>query len=343
MSRTSYPRLVLLGAALAVGLASTSGCHRGGGEDGGASLAGALATVGDTDASRAYLEWAYVSRIRELGGVTQQHPAGSDDVDHRRWASQFGVGAGNLGNASVQLAGTIDLFNARSAVLIGMPPRTAVRIDGVDTGRARAGLLHYGGRTGKVAGHDGVILAGDNEIKLDSPLAELGILNAFNKVAFDGNRVAFGASEEPVGTVLTGGAHPLIGNPSVAVTANCLGDVLTATIAPAASATVGGGAQTIGIGVRNPARGTDAAVEVLCLAAPDKGTADRLEQQVRQHATLSAQSQASRQPWSNLVSAITVSRDGDRTVRVELTDQASRPAGLLYRALQQRDITSLTG
>jgi hypothetical protein len=336
-------RRALFGVALAAALSMTGACGGGGASGGRTGLDGALAGVAGTGASRAYFEWADVARIRELGGITQQQPAGTGDADHHRWSSLFGTGTGSLGTAALQLAGTIDLFTARTAVQIGQPPATAVRIDGVDTGEARAGLVGFGGRPGKVAGHDGVILGADNSIDISNQLAQLGQLNTFNKTAFDGDRVAFGPAEQPVADILGAGGHALGGDTAVADAAGCLGDVITADITPAGSAGVGNGVLTLGIGVRAPARGSDAAIEELCLITAGKGAGDQLEQQVRQHATLSAVSQASGQPWSAQVSSIAVSRAGDRAVRVELTDRADHPAGLLVRALARMDLTGLTG
>jgi hypothetical protein len=338
------PRRVLVAAVAALALAATA-CHGGDNTSSGAgtSLVGALASVAGTDAARAYFEWSDVARIRDLSGVTRERPIGPGDADHRRWTSLFGTGAGNLRTVADRLADTVNLFTARSALTIGTPPRTAIRIDGVDTGAARAGLVKLGGKAGTVAGHDGVILAGDNEIKLDSPLASMGVLNTFNKNAFDGDRVAFGPVEAQVGDALSPGDHPLSAEPSIAEIATCLGQVVTVTIVPAGTAGVGAGAQTVAVGVRNPAARTDAATEELCLATADKSTADALERQVRQHATTSAVSAATRRPWSSLVSAIAVTRTGDRTVRVELTDLPDRSAGLLAQVLAQRDLASLTG
>jgi hypothetical protein len=253
VKRVRYPRLVLL-AVFAVAAAA---CHSG--EDvndsGGSSLTAALASVAGTDNTRLYFEWADLARIRDLAAVTKDKPTGTSDVDHRRWGTLFGTGTGSLAPVAPQLADTIDLFGARTAVLIG---------------------------------------------------------------------------------------QPLSADAGVAAAASCLGGVLTATIAPGGKSHLAG-VQTVAVGVRDPAKGSDPAVEELCLVAPDKAAADALESRVRQHATTSAVSQVTSQPWSALVTSITVTRAGDTAVRVELTNRPERAANLLRAALQNQDLLSLTG
>jgi hypothetical protein len=338
--RARSPRLALL-AVLAV---AATACH--GGDDvsnsGGGSLTGALASVAGTDNTRLYFEWANLARIRELAAVTKDKPIGTSDVDHQRWGTLFGTGTGSLAPVAPRLTDTIDLFSARTAVQIGQPPRTAVRVDGVDAGTARAGLARLGGKQGQVAGHDGMILGADHEMHATGGLAELGLTNTFNKTAFDGDRVAFGEAEPAVGEAVNPGDHPLGADPGVAAAASCLGGVLTATIAPGGKANLAG-VRTVAIGVRDPATGSDPAVEELCLVAPDKSAADALESRVRQHASTSTVSQVTRRPWSAVVSSIAVTRAGDSTVRVELTNRPERAANVLRAALLNQDLISLTG
>jgi hypothetical protein len=340
VKRVRHFRLVLL-AVLAVAAAA---CHSGDdvSDSGGSSLTAALASVAGTDNTRLYFEWADLARIRDLAAVTKDKPIGTSDVDHRRWGTLFGTGTGSLAPVAPKLADTIDLFSARTAVLIGQPPQTAVRVDGVDAGTARAGLARLGGKQGQVAGHDGMILGSDHEVDQTGGQAKLGLVNTFNKTAFDGDRVAFGEAEPAVGEAVNPGDHPLSTDAGVAAAASCLGGVLTATIAPGEKSHLAG-AQTVAIGVRDPAKGSDPAVEELCLVASDKTAADALESRVRQHATTSAMSQVTRQPWSALVTSITVTRAGDTAVRVELTNRPERAANLLRAALQNQDLLSLTG
>jgi hypothetical protein len=340
VKRPRYSRLVLF-AVLAV---AATACH--GGDDvsnsGGSSLGTALASVAGTDNTRLYFEWANLARIRELAAVTKDKPIGTSDVEHRRWGTLFSVGTGSLAPVAPKLADTIDLFSARTAVQIGQPPQTAVRVDGVDADRARAGLGRLGGKQGQVAGHDGMILGADHEIDMTGGQAELGLVNTFNKTAFDGDRVAFGEAEPAVGDAVNPGEHPLSADAGVAAAASCLGGVLTATIAPGEKSRLAG-VQTVAVGVRDPAKGSAPAVEELCLVAPDKAAADALESRVRQHATTSAMSRITRQPWSAWVTSIAVTRAGDTAVRVELTNRPERAANLLRAALQNQDLSSLTG
>jgi hypothetical protein len=343
MNRAAVTRFAALNAAVAVMLPLASACHSGGGGStaGSTGLDSALASVADTRASRASFEWANIARIRDLGGITQQQAGGLDDTDHRRWAPLFSTGTGEFNISASQLTDTIDLFTARSAMQIGNLPTTVVRIDGVDIGKARAGLVRLGGKPGTVAGHDGVILAADYVIHRSGRLPDLGLFD-INKIAFDGDRVVFGPAEAPVADALAGGPR-LRDDQSVAETGRCLGDVLTADIMPASTATPASGAQTVGLGVRNPVHATDPVTEDLCLTAADKGAADVLEQRVRQHATLTADSYEAL-PWADLVSAITISRPTDRTIRIELTDRADRAASLLLDALNHEGgIASLIG
>jgi hypothetical protein len=335
-----FPRLALL-AMLAV---AATACHGGDtvSNSGGSPLTAALASVAATDNTRAYFEWANLARVRELAAVTKDKPIGTSDVDHRRWGTLFGTGTGSLAPVAADLADTIDLFSARTAMQIGQPPQTAVRVDGADVGTARAGLARLGGKQGQVAGHDGMILGADHEVDMSGGQARLGLINTFNKTAFDGDRVAFGEAEPAVGEAVNPGDHPLSTDAGVAAAATCLGDVLTATIAPGEKSHLAG-VHTVAVGVRDPAKGSEPAVEELCLVAPDKTAADALESRVRQHATTSATSQITRQPWSALVTSITVTRAGVTAVRVELTNRPERAANLLRTALQNRDLLSLTG
>lgn len=79
-------------------------------------------------------------------------------------------------------AGCEPTFTVDSGLIAAMPPRTAMRITGIDTAALEKALTELGATPRTFAGNEGLSLAADNETNLDSSLVRLGIVNQPNQV-----------------------------------------------------------------------------------------------------------------------------------------------------------------
>src|SRR4051794_2869677 len=96
-------------------------------------LADALDAVSAGPASEERFAWSDVAAIRKLGDL----PASADELDFQKlrpWDYALGTGAPQLVTAMKPLAEElhVDLLAADRAITIGLPRKTAVRLDGVD-------------------------------------------------------------------------------------------------------------------------------------------------------------------------------------------------------------------
>ncbi|MBG0830568.1 hypothetical protein HS041_22660 [Planomonospora sp. ID67723] len=327
-------------AFLAAAVLVLPGCSGGDGSrpTAGSGLRAAMAEVSGDGPAALHFEYGDMAHWRELGVVTGQGP-GQD----KTWLPAVGYGLGELSRAGRLLTEKTGIapYAADHAVSIGVPPDTAVRVDGgVDAGTVEDKLTGLGGRPGKVGEHDGLSLADDHALDPQGPLIELGLLNQFNKAVVTGSTVAVGTAAAPVSAAL-GGTRSLAEVPSHAAVADCLGDVVTATV------TVPGDSRTValyGVGLRRPAAPGDTAVNVICVV-PKSGAIPSVRQAFTTGLTTEA-STTQGKPYGGLAKEITHDEvvNGDVTVlRATLTLTSGTSVTFAHQMLARGELDGVAG
>ncbi|GIH79327.1 hypothetical protein [Planobispora longispora] len=299
-------------------------------------LRAAMAGVSGDGPAALNFEYGDLAHWRDIGVATDQGP-GRD----KTWLSVIGYGLGELVRAGQPLTERTGIapYAADHAVSIGVPPDTAVRIDGgVDAEAVRAKLTALGGRPGKIGDHDGLSLADDHALDPDGPLIDLGLVNQFNKVVVTGSTVAVGSAAAPVSAVL-GGDRSLADVSSHAAVADCLGDVVTAVLTVPQNS---GAVALYGVGLRRPASPGDTPVNVICVA-PRSGAIPAVRQAFTAKLTTAAPTtqgtlygdHAEEIKHDEVVS-------GNFTVlRATLTLAPDAPASFAHRMLLTRDLEAV--
>lgn len=303
-----------LGPVLAAVL--IGGCGGSGSGGGDSGLGAALDRVSGGDAAKAYVEWADVAALRELAKVEPRVADFHVDSDDR-WARVIGLGAGRLAQSGVAVAEQtgIDFLAADEALTLGEPPDTAtvLRGDGLDTGAIRGKLEDAGAKE-----EDGKLAFGEEgEVDVDSPFAQLGLLNDLNRVALDDGVVAFGPTSAAVDEAAGDGDGSALDEHQGGV--DCLGDDIVAAQLYA---------DEVALGVRRDGH------EVVCVNGGD-------EDALREGFGPDAISNVTRQKMSTLVAKADVDSAGD-WARAVLTPADGRPAGFVFDAYRQRDLPGAT-
>ncbi|GAA3441001.1 hypothetical protein [Planomonospora venezuelensis] len=341
-----------IGALLLAGGLVVTGCSGGDGEPGRGEtraapassgtpaapggLRAALAEVSGEGPAALHLEYGDLAHWRDIGVATDKGP-GRD----KTWLSVIGYGLGELVRAGRPLTERTGItpYAADHAVSIGVPPDTAVRIDGgVDAEAIKAKLTALGGRPGKIGDHDGLSLADDHALDPDGPLIDLGLVNQLNKVVVTGSTLAVGSAAAPVSAVL-GGARSLADVSSHAAVADCLGDVVTAVLTVPQDS---GAVALYGVGLRRPASPGDTPVNVICVA-PRSGAIAAVGQALTAKLTTAAPTtQGTR--YGEHVKEIEHDEvvSGNVTVlRATLVLTPGTPASFVHRMLLSRDLEAV--
>jgi hypothetical protein len=300
--------------------------------------------VRDGTPARATFGWVDLARLKKDGVIPKNV---SDIKGKAQFGNVLGVVNTQLLNVAVTFAEKtgIDLFTASQAFGTGEPPRRAVRLDGADTDTFRSALEKLGARPLDAHGRHFLAIGKEGSIDIKGPLTSLGVLNELDRVAIDGDRVAWGPFEEPVDEMLGGSGSSLADNPSFAEAADCLGDVAAAQIVPASLASIDGPAVLVAIGI--PPFGTKPPYhEVLCVVTLGKGPADTYADGLRKGLAPDTVEWRSNQHMSTLISDsdVSVVEGHDRAAaRADITLAGGRPPGLLLQALFSRGLGAFMG
>ncbi|MFI7533486.1 hypothetical protein [Streptosporangium sp. NPDC049376] len=320
-----------LGWTLAVAGLVLAGCGTGGSEEG-QGLRQAMARLDASGPAATYLEYGDMAHWRKLGVVTDKGP-GQD----KRWRAAVGSGFGDLAVSGDRLAEAtgLNVFAANQAVNIGVPPKTAIRVEGaLDASGISAKLTSMGAKPREIGGQEGLSLAEDNMIDMKGPQSGLGLINQLNQVVVTDSALVAGAAAEPVAAALGTGSS-LAENSDHAAVADCLGDVVSAIVmAP----TQPGGVVLYGVGLRRPASTADKAVDVVCVLPRAAEVGKVFKERLTTTAVVAGK------PLSDSVE--TVAHDdvssGDRTVhRALLTVKPDGPVLMANQLLIRRDLERL--
>ena len=325
-------RLVAV-AALALGLAACSSD----GSDSPSGLRAAMDSVPGNDAGRADFQYGDLARMRELGMID---PTGEPAFDPG-WLSVAGFGSGQLAQAALGLPDQLGLtlFAADTAVTIGRPPNTAVRIDGgVDRDKINDKLAGFGAEPRKFGDTEGLSLAGDNELNRDNPLVKLGIVNLLDQVAVTDDQF-YASPNSPTLTALLDRGSSLLDTDGYDDLADCLGDVLAAEIFE--SADDDANAAVYAVGVRNPKNKTAPHDEVVCVL-PRSGNTGTVKSALTKNMALSATDSRTNLQLSRFASKSQVAMSGD-VVQDTLTMKPDARPGFVLTAVQTGQVRLWVG
>ncbi|GAB3897262.1 hypothetical protein GCM10029964_079830 [Kibdelosporangium lantanae] len=275
----------------------------------------AMTKIADTPTTSGYVEYGDTANLRL----------------HQEFTNLRGYGWSPLATAMFQVKDRVGLDpdKVAGAITAGLPPDATGLLTGdFDPATIGARLTAAGGREEKAGDLTKWTLAGDHEINLDSPFADLGIVNQLNKVAAGRSTFAFASTTAGLQATIDPDKS-LARNPTLAALSNCLGDVRVAVLAVARQPA------PIAAGVRdNPT------TDVLCVLAPDgdkakswaKTAGDNLDH---------GRSTRTQQPWNTLLAEGKAEEvTGDRAVRVTAKPR-SASVDVLIQAIRNEDTTSL--
>jgi len=300
-------------------------------------LAKAMASVSGTGAATTLFEYGDLARMRELKLID---PAGVSDRNKQllnpRWATVVGTGLGRLADTVAVLSPRIGVnpFAADTAVMIGQPPNTAVRLDGnVDDAAVQAKLTKLGAKPRTFGKTAGLSLGGDNKIDLSSPLAGYGIVNQLNQVVVTRNTFAASPNAATL-RLVRGGGTSLLDTGRYADVAECLGDVIAADVLDTSQATSAETTTVVAAGVRAPTDPAAADTEVLCFV-PVAGSEKTVQQAAKKNLTLTSTA-GSGVRLSTLLDSIKIDTVGS-VVRATVTVRADSAPGFVLKSLPLRD------
>ncbi|GAA3465561.1 hypothetical protein [Nonomuraea roseola] len=280
-----------------------------------------------------YLDYGDMAHWRKLGVVTDEGP-GSD----RRWLTAVGFGFGDLSARIAILPERTEIraFAADRAVSAGVPPNTAIRVEGgLDAAAIREKLTGYGAKPRTIGGREGLTFAPDHEISRTRLTTELGLVTQLNQVVVTDSALVAGSAAAPVAAMLDAGGSSLNDRPEHAAVAECLGDVVTATVyAPRQPS----GVSLYGVGLRRPAKTSDQAVNVVCVLP-------RVAEVVQTFTSrFVLQAQAGGKPLAQLADRIEHDevRSGDLAVRrATVTVKREAPVALAHQMVLRAELERL--
>ncbi|TDQ00700.1 hypothetical protein EV186_102566 [Labedaea rhizosphaerae] len=283
-----------------------------------------LGKVKATPQSRMSVEYGDLDRQRELAEAAPD-----------RTRSLLGTGLGNLAQYSIPIKDGVglDLLGMHKAIRVGVPPQWAGLVEGdydvdaVNKRLADRGVHRDSGDDDSTNWSSG----GDDELRVDGPMAGVVPLNEFTKLRTAKGSFAY-APNQDLGWVTDPGDDTLADDPALQDLADCLGDVLSAHIMA-----VGPSKLMVASGVR--ATTPKDATEVIC-AEPGADLAVQLQQ--RAISQLADGQTTRQQPWSEILPGAKVDIAGKASTCVRIT--LPTPAGKLIgttAALRADDLAEL--
>jgi hypothetical protein len=275
-------------------------------------------------------------------------------VIHHKWIAAGVVGAALLAGCSSSTSGSADQSGSDhhsgspgslSGALVAADDNTRARLE---YGRPKAIVAASGGSSatgtyGGVSGYGFSDLA--NYAKLLPPLVGFDATTADEALTAGqppthAGWISGGVDATKVEQALTKlGAKKDGATLRLAGDAACLGDPLVAVLTdqPAGPS---GPRRELGLAVTGTSSGD--AIEVLCIATGSAADAAAMKTKLQDGLT-SGTSQRSNEPWSQLLTGVSVEiRDGN-VVRATAHPVAGQPAGTLLQALRNKDLASLIG
>jgi hypothetical protein len=327
-------------AALAIVLAGCGGSDADSDSDEPAdsSLAGALADVSMSGDGPADLTWVDVPAMLDAGDL----PASTEDaVGERRWLTPIGLAEGDaMASGSGGDLG-FDPLTGERTISVGSPPDDATRYDGVDTDAARGSFEDMGFEETSTENGDFLALGDEGEV-IVSAVDEFGQGPiGINRVAIDGDTLAFGAYEEPVAASL-GGSPPLSDQPGFAAAADCLGSEAFAARIVDSQGMASEGVTLVAVGLSTP-DGEVVPEEVCAVGAPNGSVDSTADCMASSFAGIDP---VTRQPFSDLLGDAeleTGESDGSPWVRASFAPPADRPVGVVFEMLEKGSLSSALG
>jgi hypothetical protein len=249
----------------ALPLVGLAGC---GGSDSSSRLSDALDSVSSGSAGQRYFAWSDQAAIKDAGGDL---PSGAFSNDaETRWLTPRSVGVQPLAAGRPEQQDRpdgYDVFRGDQATLLGLGSEgVAVRLDGVVAGPFRSVVSEPDAEQVAVGDH--------NAYRLDDS-AQRGLPDGIGYVLIGEDLVAMASDKTALTDVLGEGEAPLGNREGYAAAADCLGDVVSATVSPAS-----------GLGLTNAAlvatgtRAGDTPTDVLCVVG-DEGQASAAAETLR--------------------------------------------------------------
>lgn len=276
-------------------------------------LLATLAMVRATESTRGLVRYGDIGRTRELLAA-----------DRMRFWGVHGHGLGRIRDYSTQIDDGLgfDPLALRAAVQAGGPADYSAIVWGdYDVAAVNERLADRKiSRTDRDGATEWTINA-DDEWDRDGPLAGIVPTNEFNNIRTQPGSFAFSPDRNHLAWVTDPGQDTLARDSTTRTIAECLGDVVAATIATK------GFDAPLAVGVRAP-EATDVS-EVICVAPGSADQAAKIRDQVK---TLldNGESPMTRAPWSQRVPNATVEVTSDALVRVVAKlDTHHSPGGIL--------------
>lgn len=336
MASTGHRRSQLA-ALTAVALIATGGLA-GCGEDAepapDTGFSAALGTIGDgVSPSGTGFGWVSIDSVSE-----RERPAAADAL---------GPGADDLLEepGEVEAETGLDPAAATQAVSAGGSYTFAVRFDGVDTRRVDALYERAGAKSERIDGWTAFDLGDRATSALGTPLAVFGSLGSRAGV---GDRALILGRDAGARLALTGGGDSPLSDPTVALAAECLGDVFAARTLPGNfTHNMAASPNLIAVGLRareDSAEGAQS--EVICAVDDSEDRVGAYERALEDAFAPGARDGVTGEPIAELVSAAaveTIEGDGTRAARAELTLAPSTDLGFVFDALVRGSLVTYLG
>jgi hypothetical protein len=321
MSAVTAHRLPTAAVAVALLAGVTGGCSLLDRDKGG--FAAALGRIAATDATRSAVAWDDTAALLALVG-DERKPEGFGRL---AFTGYPGLGLTEpTAEADVKLA----LRRATFVVSAGRAPDTVGLVAGGQRpDRVRDALTALGWKL------EGDRLVHPGMIARTEPASRYSI--QLNQVRGDGEDVVIGLNKATLSSAGHPGGPTLADDARISALAECLGDVVAATV----SAETGAPAATaVAIGVPRPSSRTDEPRAVVCVSWSDQAAADRYAEGLA-GVLRGGDSRRTGRPWSELLRDTEVDRPGgdERIVRW----RAATPgrAGRVSEMLLARDLPGL--
>ncbi|MFI6497868.1 hypothetical protein [Nonomuraea typhae] len=219
---------------------------------------------------------------------------------------------------------------------VGKSPDTATRMEGdLDPAAIRKKLTELGAKPRTIGGREGLAFDLDDESSKSRPSSALAFVAPLNHVVAADSVLVAGAGAAPVAAMLNDGGSSLNDRPEHVAVAECLGDVVSATIfAPRQPA----GVSLYGVGLRRPAKTSDQPVNVVCVLPRVAEVAQTFTSR------FTLQTQVSGTPMTQLAGKVEHDevRSGKLTVRrATVAIKQGAPVALVHQIADRVELPSL--